>query len=111
MYLILGFAEGMYKYVKKLHTFQKFEIPDNYLSHIFSAMIILAGYILFLRGVLKGSSYLHNTLISDVLKWPMWLLHSTPVGRIISRLIEDIFILDDILGIIFVDLLLFIGKV
>lgn len=69
------------------------------------------GNILLLRGLIKASSYLHNTLLSDILKWPMWLLHSTPMGRIVSRLTEDIFILDDFIGTSMVDLIILTGKV
>ncbi|XP_065208391.1 multidrug resistance-associated protein 1-like isoform X2 [Planococcus citri] len=54
----------------------------------------LAAYF-FYKTNLKACAHFYHNLLSSILHWPMASFDSTPIGRIISRIGDDIFTLDN----------------
>lgn len=62
-------------------------------------MICLLENTIFFIGVLKAATYFYNKLLDSVLQWPMSTFDSTPIGRILTILNDDVYVLDNIIGI------------
>ncbi|XP_065206737.1 multidrug resistance-associated protein 1-like [Planococcus citri] len=58
------------------------------------AISSLIGNVTLFVGILKASTVLYNKLLTSVLKWPMRIFDSTPIGRITNRFTIDIYSLD-----------------
>ena len=90
----LGLAEG--KLIRR--GLILINITDGILLNLifYTAISVLMADKILLRGIYRASSTIYKTLVSSVLKWPLWLIDSTPVGRIIHRATSDIYVLDSI---------------
>ena len=67
---------------------------NDQIFQFFTAIFSLIGNVTLFVGILKASTVLYNKLLTSVLKWPMRIFDSTPVGRITNRFTIDIYSLD-----------------
>ncbi|XP_065206733.1 multidrug resistance-associated protein 1-like isoform X2 [Planococcus citri] len=92
-------------------TADKYFYFEIYLAlGISEALTVLMANLIVFHGLLKASSLFHDTLVASILKWPTWLLDSTPIGRIINRLTGDIYNLDSRMGAKIVNLIIFLSR-
>ncbi|KAL5281110.1 ABCC2.2 family protein [Megaselia abdita] len=61
------------------------------------AVSVYLGYLMIGLGCLRSAKILHNHLLRSVLRWPMELFDTTPLGRILNRFSKDVNILDNVL--------------
>ncbi|XP_065206730.1 multidrug resistance-associated protein 1-like isoform X3 [Planococcus citri] len=48
-------------------------------------------------GAIKASLFLHNNLLSHILRWPVGIFDITPIGRIVNRFGYDIDVIDNVI--------------
>jgi ATP-binding cassette subfamily C (CFTR/MRP) protein 1 len=53
----------------------------------------------------RASKILHENMLTNVLRGPMWFFDTTPVGRIVNRFSQDIEAIDSTLPHMFVEVL------
>jgi ATP-binding cassette subfamily C (CFTR/MRP) protein 1 len=58
---------------------------------------VMIGAIVMSLAMLKAAAYLHNLMLSHVLKSPMSFFDTTPLGRIINRFSKDVDVVDNTL--------------
>lgn len=58
---------------------------------------ILCGQIILAFGTIYAASRMHENLLTNVLRWPMFQFDSTPQGRILNRFSADVDTIDNLL--------------
>lgn len=78
---------------------KKFVTPSYkiYMVSLFPAISVYLSFILIGLGCLKSAKVSHKLLLKSVLRWPMELFDTTPVGRILNRFSKDVDVLDNVL--------------
>ena len=61
---------------------------------VFQAVFIMAAVSCVMVGTLKASSKLHFTMLTRILRSPMYFFDTTPLGRILNRFSKDVDIMD-----------------
>ena len=57
----------------------------------------------FFNGLINSSKYIHNSMLSAVLKAPVLFFDTNPFGRVLNRFSRDIGIMDELLPDAFLD--------
>ena len=68
-----------------------------YASCVAAAVLLTTCAYAFFLVVLKSSENLHNDMVTAILKAPVLLFDSNPIGRILNRFSKDIGCMDEVL--------------
>lgn len=59
------------------------------------AMLVLVSAVCLAFGSIRASTYLHDSLLINILHSPMSFFETTPIGRVVNRFSKDLYTIDD----------------
>jgi len=72
----------------------RFVVEDTVFIGVFGTVIFLCSQLLLYHGTARASLNLHQDCLHRILRCPSSFFDSTPIGRIISRFSNDIYVID-----------------
>ncbi|XP_065206378.1 multidrug resistance-associated protein 1-like [Planococcus citri] len=77
----------------------KYSFVEIYVGYgVVQVIVISLGAHSFYKVNVKACEYFYHSLLHSVLRWPMASFDSTPIGRIISRINDDVYTIDNFIA-------------